>query len=270
MRGRSEVIALGTNLSDANLSELLKLIVHEVGDNNRESAIKALSQYGGQFVVHQLEEIAHRGDSAKFGQGAAVKALEALGVAPNKELVFNPDSMSQIFKGAIISKNLQEPLRGTVEMANVIGLAQLDDRMIGFSVAEAQRCRFDFAIEFDFSKAEERFKAFGLKVNRKSEKTLEVSGDAFPGFAWKKPKLHVVFRGQDGGTISVFCEAISKDADCGGFLDVARLMGRLAVWGGGPRVQEKLPKVSKTSAVISDDTNNGLMDLAVDIHERDK
>jgi hypothetical protein len=266
---RADVIALGASPSSENLSKLFQVIVAEVGENNRESAIKGLAHYGGEFVAYQLETIAHRGDSARYAQSAAIKALEALGLAPKKELIFNPDLMNEIFKGGIISRTTTEPFRGNQSMANVMHFNQLDGDMVGFPLGEAQRFRFDFQIDFDFDRALSRFSALGLSVTQLHAKALQVEGDSFPGFVWKKPRLNVIFRIQNDGPVSVFSDAIPNEADCRGYQAVARLVARLAVWGGGKRAQKEVEKQRTSVPRDTDSSNEGLMDLAAGIGNGD-
>jgi hypothetical protein len=235
---RADVIALGNSLSIENRDKLLRVIATDPMQNNRESAIKALQHYGGELVVNVLETIAHGTELSKYGKQAAVKVLEALGLAPKKELVFDPRRMDEIFKGSIITSTFdKKPLRGTTSAPTILNFGMFMEDLIGFPIDRVQRLRLDLAIEFDIERAAARCQGVGLSIKKLGENAIEVSGGLFPGFAFKRPELNLLFF-KEGSFMRVFSGPIPTEAECTDYQAVARMIARLTTWAGGHRSGE--------------------------------
>jgi hypothetical protein len=269
---RSAVIALGESLSIENRAQLLQVIATDPMENNRESAIKALQYYGGELVVNVLESIAHGAELSRYGQQAAVKALEALGLAPKNELVFDPRRMDEIFKGSIItSTSDQRPLRGTTSAPMILNFGMFSEELIGFPIDRVQRLRLDLAIEFDLERAAVRCQRVGLSIKKVGDNAIEVSGEHFPGFAFQRPQLNLLFF-KDESMVRVFSGPIPTEAECKDYQATARLIARLTTWAGGPRSgEEKELRPSAVPPVMEDgDGDEGLMDFAARLQNTKK
>ena len=176
------------------LFTMFRILGNDRNENIRESAIKALVGHGGERAVTVLESLVFGRELAGFGQDAAGKALNGLGLMRNDRPLIDPDRLHSIFEGLVAVNDASlNPARCSEHMSEVVNLQMLVPEIIGFSPEDTELFRVDADIPFDVNHAEEVSKARGLETRLIGDNAIQISGNCWPGFAKDSPELDITF-----------------------------------------------------------------------------